>query len=387
MGAWVFSDEHSGADVSRDDMRATAVSGSGLIRDVAARIELDGGAPLWVAGQNRAWLAEAIEGAVGLAKFPHPFGDEYVQRYLEAGMTIPTWEGLANFLRERADAPAVVTYSVSDDFPSAAFAPDNWRQDLVGEDRWDAFDDLPSSERWVLCMPGLIEARPDAELAPDNAFMAPVIAADAARAAEERAYLDAIYPTLSTAELERIAELPAGSHPMIVIASAIPAHANVPAEQARLLGYGSRTRQEIRPEAADWRDMLRWIERSMRGSMMGARSRLHAFECSGENFGATIRMLVAHDPACVVAVSGVARLAEARRLCPELAGRPIMSSFTWLGLNLRGPAEHPVPADECLADIRPMSDDELLAYAGEYDAEFYLECLRERRERITGEQR
>lgn len=99
----------------------------------------------YVEGPNRAWLAGIID--AGRAS-----------SVLRAGVG---WEGVAALLRAAADAPVVMSYSVTESFPSLSAARDGG---FVGDG--DAWEELPAAERWSQALAGIrrcqgLELKPD----------------------------------------------------------------------------------------------------------------------------------------------------------------------------------------------------------------------------------
>lgn len=102
----------------------------------------------WVDGPNRSWLADMI-------------ADGRCARVLRSGRELRewgTWEKVIAFLRSRDDEEVVMSFSVTDSFPSRQFAvaASQWSvsADDTGDDdeRWL---ELSDAERWKLCMEGL----------------------------------------------------------------------------------------------------------------------------------------------------------------------------------------------------------------------------------------
>lgn len=92
----------------------------------------------WVAGEDRAWLAGLIaEGRrIGL---------------MREGQG---WERVVDHLYSADDEPAVMSYSVCDQFPNKNAA--KWEPPLVdGEPNHDAWYDLDEEDRWRLAMAGV----------------------------------------------------------------------------------------------------------------------------------------------------------------------------------------------------------------------------------------
>lgn len=115
-----------------------------------------------VAGEHRDWLAGVIERAIEnkLVRPEVPHG-------LRPGETFSTgWRELVEALRRTAEHPVVMSYSVTEQFPS----PHLWRGDAdnpVPKDRpgrVEAFYDHSIVKQWDLCMPAIR----DMQMTPEN---------------------------------------------------------------------------------------------------------------------------------------------------------------------------------------------------------------------------
>ena len=174
------------------ELNTALVAGSDPIR-LAAKIHGWCEAHAWVDGPDREWMAGIIEDglATGIYRrtLPAPSGDTRPPH-------TQGWEDVLGLLRESADGPVVMSYSVCDDFPNLGIAdwapprlPDDWRpawaDSAEGLAEWDAYDDAEKAEsradaaesawydlseerKWALAMDGLRSSHPWARIAPDT---------------------------------------------------------------------------------------------------------------------------------------------------------------------------------------------------------------------------
>lgn len=111
----------------------------------------------WVEGSNRAWLAGIMQRGRASGLYRADQG----------------WEAVIDLLLSRNDSPVVCSYSVCEGFPHAllAYEAGLWQatEDEDGELNWDAWYDLPQTEKWRLGMAAL-RAQPQRwlELKPDD---------------------------------------------------------------------------------------------------------------------------------------------------------------------------------------------------------------------------
>lgn len=98
----------------------------------------------WVAGVDRAWLAGVIEQGLKIGVMREGMG----------------WPKLCEFLRANEAEPVVMSYSVTDGFPSRSVA--DWRPEPDDEDG-DRWYDVPHEERWRLAFAGIEKMRFDAQ--------------------------------------------------------------------------------------------------------------------------------------------------------------------------------------------------------------------------------
>lgn len=113
----------------------------------------------YVEGEHRHWLAGIIaDGRTSGLLRP------------ESG-----WEDVVTLLRSRDDEPVVMSYSVTESFPSVYALPslaDEWlRGSKAGQsddERYDEWYDTPPDEQWSLAMRHLREARAGVDLHPDT---------------------------------------------------------------------------------------------------------------------------------------------------------------------------------------------------------------------------
>ena len=87
----------------------------------------------YVAGEDRAWLADLIENG----------RETGVLRAAQG------WEDVVALLRTASDAPVVTSYSVCDQFPNSHVA--GWKSQNDGDDWYE----LPDTEQWRLALAGL----------------------------------------------------------------------------------------------------------------------------------------------------------------------------------------------------------------------------------------
>lgn len=83
------------------------------------------------------------------------------------------WESVADLARAVADGapgPIVTHYSVCESFPSEWIAGWTPPRDADGEENWDAWYDLPATERWALAEAGMRARLYDYRIAPDTLF-------------------------------------------------------------------------------------------------------------------------------------------------------------------------------------------------------------------------
>lgn len=133
---------------------------------LAARIHGQCEIHAYVEGPNRAWLAGIMKEGRALNIYREGSG----------------WETVIELLLSRDDEPVVMSYSVCEQFPNSRVA--GWKarnqaridaappeeQERLGDEIYDEFQNLPSEERWAMCMTALRsgEAGAGLELKPDD---------------------------------------------------------------------------------------------------------------------------------------------------------------------------------------------------------------------------
>lgn len=116
----------------------------------------------WVAGENRAWLADIIEAAPST-----------ICRADQG------WEAAVALLRERDDEPVVTSYSVTESFPNPYDSDwmdgygDDYRtlseaQQSAFDERGDAWYELPNDEKWDRGLAWLSKTGGGLEMKPDD---------------------------------------------------------------------------------------------------------------------------------------------------------------------------------------------------------------------------
>ena len=111
---------------------------------LAARIYGQCECHCWVRGENKKWLAAIIEKALATHLYRRNSG----------------WEDVVELLNQENDSPVVLSYSVCDSFPNATVA--GWGV------RWEKFEQLEDSEKWLLAVTNLEESGRGLELAPQT---------------------------------------------------------------------------------------------------------------------------------------------------------------------------------------------------------------------------
>ena len=109
---------------------------------LAARIYGQCECHCWVRGENKKWLAAIIEKALATHLYRRNSG----------------WEDVVELLNQENDSPVVLSYSVCDSFPNATVA--GWGV------RWEKFEQLEDSEKWLLAVTNLEESGQGLELSP-----------------------------------------------------------------------------------------------------------------------------------------------------------------------------------------------------------------------------
>lgn len=184
-------------------LNTAMVVGNDAVR-LAARIHAQCEIHTWVEGPNRAWLADLMQTGLDLGVYRS--GLWYVDRPCDGPASQQPdrkwssqgWEEVTALLRSRADEPAVLSYSVCDQFPDrhltdwqpapmpGGWAP-SWADTDEGHAEWerdyptpedkaahyedtagDQWYDLPAEEQWRLGMEALRRDRAGLELRPDN---------------------------------------------------------------------------------------------------------------------------------------------------------------------------------------------------------------------------
>lgn len=115
-----------------------------LLTRVTAQCEIHG----YVEGPNRAWLAGIIDAGRASCVLRRDMG----------------WEAVAALLREADDAPVVMSYSVTDSFPSYGAACLAGFHHARGYDAWEELDD---AQQWAFALGG-IRSRAGLELRPQD---------------------------------------------------------------------------------------------------------------------------------------------------------------------------------------------------------------------------
>ena len=111
---------------------------------LAARIYGQCECHCWVRGENKKWLAAIIEKALATHLYRRNSG----------------WEDVVELLNQENDSPVVLSYSVCDSFPNATVA--GWG------DKWEKFEQLEDSEKWLLAVVNIEESGQGLELAPQT---------------------------------------------------------------------------------------------------------------------------------------------------------------------------------------------------------------------------
>lgn len=120
---------------------ASAV-GSDAVK-LAARIHGQCEIHCFVEGVDRAWLAQLISSGMSDGVFRR-----------NTGAPTCSWESVQRLLLDRDDEPVVMSYSVTDQFPSQEAA--EWEPDIIDDDDvscgGDAWYDLTHDQRWEIAM-------------------------------------------------------------------------------------------------------------------------------------------------------------------------------------------------------------------------------------------
>ena len=111
---------------------------------LAARIYGQCECHCWVRGENKKWLAAIIEKALATHLYRRN----------------SSWEDVVELLNQENDSPVVLSYSVCDSFPNATVA--GWG------DKWEKFEQLEDSEKWLLAVVNIEESGQGLELAPQT---------------------------------------------------------------------------------------------------------------------------------------------------------------------------------------------------------------------------
>ena len=109
---------------------------------LAARIYGQCECHCWVRGENKKWLAAIIEKALATHLYRRN----------------SSWEDVVELLNQENDSPVVLSYSVCDSFPNATVA--GWG------DKWEKFEQLEDSEKWLLAVVNIEESGQGLELSP-----------------------------------------------------------------------------------------------------------------------------------------------------------------------------------------------------------------------------
>ena len=134
--------------------------GSGPLR-LAARLHGQCEIHAWVAGPDRAWLADLIDEGLASGVMRRSLGAEPGGKPWSMG-----WEKVTALLRAASDTPIVTSYSVCDQFPSYQLIEADGLSDERRDAASDAFYDLPYDEQWdraFAALPGasMLQLRPD----------------------------------------------------------------------------------------------------------------------------------------------------------------------------------------------------------------------------------
>lgn len=107
-------------------------------------------------GEDRAWLADVIQDALDCRVFrPDAWGYD-------------GWPAVIDFLRAGTNEPVVTSYSATDSFPNAAYAPEGALDKTEdGEIDWDAWYEIDPAQQWEWGMTAL-RKEPGLRISPDR---------------------------------------------------------------------------------------------------------------------------------------------------------------------------------------------------------------------------
>ncbi|NTF18244.1 hypothetical protein G6L37_07475 [Agrobacterium rubi] len=190
MGKFQFSSLSKQGRIHRHKIEevANAEGNPFEVVSFANKIDRDGEIYCWIEGRDKKWFASVISNIIKaipadkprpsngpndqLAKMEKAYREDMERR----GEKVPGWESVLDVFTHNDTDPVVISYSVSGHFPSAEFAPSDWRRDLKRDARWDAFDELPAAEQWELAMPQLRSKYPERRIIPQAEIVATFIA-------------------------------------------------------------------------------------------------------------------------------------------------------------------------------------------------------------------
>lgn len=129
-------------DIFGVNLNTALVAGSDAVK-LCARLHGQCEIHCYVEGANRAWLAGIIERGREVSVLRSDMG----------------WEDVISLLRERADEPVVMSYSVCEQFPNPG---------RVGEEEYEAWYELDDATRWERAMARLRADSGGLEIKPDT---------------------------------------------------------------------------------------------------------------------------------------------------------------------------------------------------------------------------
>lgn len=191
MGKFQFSSLSKEGRIHRNKIEQAAQNKEVRSFDVmsfANKIDRDGEIYCWIEGRDKKWFASVVEKIIKATPADEPrksrgpddmlakMEEAYRQEMARRGEKLPGWESVLDVFTQNDTDPVVISYSVSGHFPSAEFAPSDWRRDLKRDARYDAFAELPAAEQWELAMPELRRKHPERRIIPQAEVVATFLA-------------------------------------------------------------------------------------------------------------------------------------------------------------------------------------------------------------------